>query len=476
MLNRLLNCGRISKQRINPCDSLVKMSHMYSTPGSQKALLELLTDIQEIGTIAGSSVSASLQIERVFHDNVHDIDVFVSTAADFDELIRMLNDPLSISVFNHEHSNKEYSVMSILHHLSRIPIQIIMRDDETPIDLIKKFDMDYIQCAVHKNSLYTTYEFDDTCCTGLSRCFNVSQIRNFRLSKALDKGISVPLFGKYSSDSLVRMVKIDEEHALKAPKKFMMGYIPEKDRTTEMRPYRSLVVSSWESTRSVYPYTGVETRYGHFKVISAPAGDQEIVYGFQHICIPIEVTHCYADTKRLIIESSSHLIKMGINNNRIKYTGDDVPTPGKYRAVICFCTCMGIKQVRADQLLPMSMNITDPIISDKFQWHCSTVDSNKYDETPKMVRERENPIKGLIKKYEELESHDRVAFRKLNAYKAYLYEVDRSTDERAITCACRQMTIDMAKERGSDLGMLLFAGVPHIKTLDQMVEYIEGFH
>ncbi len=161
----------------------------------------ILKELSEYGVIAGGSIVFALN-EFVPLESVGDIDIFVNTKENYDNCIKLLYSLFDIKfkiiAFGDE---KNYAVVNMLIN-NKYNIQIIYNDFITPVDVIDVFDIDYVQCALHKGELYIT----DRCLRSHRhrQIFEVSDIRfrNNRLQKAVYKGFKSPIVCGYFEKSM----------------------------------------------------------------------------------------------------------------------------------------------------------------------------------------------------------------------------------------------------------------------------------
>ena len=346
--------------------------------GVNESALNILDSLQRIGVIAGSSVSSVL-VPIDFSNKVHDIDVFVDTEEAFNQALKTLQHPCSIyHIFDRPLDENLLSVVAVTHPFFKIDIQVIMHCCETPIDVIKKFDLDYVQCAVHKGQLMVTPEFQEMSENPRASVlkFNKGQIlKGYRLSKAIDKGFRAPLYGKYMPHSGINQIEITETEALQAKKTYLNVYCPEI-RSHDMIDFQRLVVCGWNPTsKKSYPYPrwAVSTN-GVF--ILKHLSDPSVSYKVPGICIPITITEYYPDNRRLRVEDNHWLSRLKLYNPnylKLKRNADvDFHGPGKYHAVLQYYKYSdenyAMNICRVVQLLPSDLPIVPPTIKWDIQY------------------------------------------------------------------------------------------------------------
>lgn len=282
--------------------------------GKDARALDILHELQKSGIVAGSSVASLLIIHPDFIHKVGDIDLFVDNKEAFNRALDILScDDAEHRVFSHEVENsgqdlglKCVSVVSVGHPSFLVPIQIVMHRDDSPMDLIAHFDMDYIQCALHNGQVYTTEAFDNVRRSKQSTRFNISHPpRAYRLSKTLDKGFSVPLYGMYNANgSPFGMTRVTQTEAQSAQKKYLSTYWEEQPdyvRSTEMVRYDQLIVDRWVSVGARAlpgPRSKVYYRYGNFVL----KDECEREYPVPAICARIVIVAYYEDRHRVQVQ------------------------------------------------------------------------------------------------------------------------------------------------------------------------------
>lgn len=173
--------------------------------------------------IAGGSIVYALN-SFVPKSSVGDIDVFVNNISDFITIaklfskfgikaIQVCNLPYFNSTTtsdNDELADRGFSIFNFELIGESISFQVIFQDFQTPFDVIKAFDIDYVQCALHQNQVYITNEakqshFEKRILKTFESCCEIH-----RLCKAANKGFETPIFGHISGQSV-------SDHILKNP-------------------------------------------------------------------------------------------------------------------------------------------------------------------------------------------------------------------------------------------------------------------
>uniref|UniRef100_A0A6C0J7J7 Uncharacterized protein n=1 Tax=viral metagenome TaxID=1070528 RepID=A0A6C0J7J7_9ZZZZ len=343
--------------------------------GNSKKSIYILDKIQDIGIIAGSSVASVTTDNLDFCAHVHDIDVFVQTEDKFNEILDILRDiDTEYFVLCYEkdmaqkNNNNNYSIISVSHADFNIPIQIIMRVEETPRELIENFDMDCIQCAIHKSLTYQTSEFILTKKSGISTRFNSLRFPNGRrLSKALHKGYAVPLYGLYNI-SQSDTVKISQTDAETLTKVYLNTYGIKNTAKSKcsMSTYGSLSVVGWNTAKQISMGKDL-VHYGNF-ILRGEKGSK--YYSVPYLCIPVSVIgyNKYNETYSVHIEENKILKSLGISTNYIKLSDAETPPlMGNYNAVIQLYVWRKKTYVKILQLIPYTAKILTNKIGSNFK-------------------------------------------------------------------------------------------------------------
>lgn len=160
-----------------------KLSTLFPYPNGS----EILNKLVDIGFIAGGSVVwALLDIK----DKPSDIDLFVNGGDQVKKIIELL-EPYTLSVDQYVYSNSSCSIVDVnLVDGPQVQIVCVNSGFKDTIDL---FDMDYVQCGVHKDLLYRSEACIQAHLTRTISLFTELPSKK-RLEKALRKGFKVPYF------------------------------------------------------------------------------------------------------------------------------------------------------------------------------------------------------------------------------------------------------------------------------------------
>lgn len=402
-----------------------------------KKFIKILYELSNKGIIAGSSIASILLINNDFKNQVQDIDIFVNNEKDFNDCLLILKDlknTYKTYLFNEDY----YSIISVFNPESKLPFQIVMTKQKTALELITSFDMDYIQCSFHKGKIITTSAFDEVLKTGQSTKFNKDLPFSHRISKTLDKGFSVPLFGIYNKKN-IDMDIITEKQAFEKRKCYFNIYYDE-DKFSEMIEYKKLKIIDWKPTR----------KKNYFEIGKFILKAENKNYYVSEICITIIIKEYFEDTKHILIEKNNIIEKLNIKNLKLQCPFLGL---GKYQAIIQICLANFNRYGRIMQLLN-NERILDLDID----------------------IEKSEPIKFID---QHRNKTDKLSFYKHNAYQAYNYYryQENKTEKESVILACRQMAIDYNKLHRDNLLLLTLTFHSHkLNNEKEMIDFIEGFH
>jgi hypothetical protein len=153
----------------------------------QSEAVALLEQLTEIGFVAGGSVVWSLcEID----DEPSDIDLFVNSGKDVLKVMEILF-PYTKSTDHYIYGSNSCSIVDVnLICGPQIQIVCVNTSFKQTIDL---FDMDYVQCGIHKGELYLSEPCKRAHETKTVSVFTELPTQK-RLEKALKKGFRVPYF------------------------------------------------------------------------------------------------------------------------------------------------------------------------------------------------------------------------------------------------------------------------------------------
>lgn len=167
-------------------DYIIQLAKLSGFP------FELLDRLQRKYVIAGGAIAYLLK-QQVLNYKAEDIDVFVNDADDLFKLLEELETRYGYVVRTLRKSHYETSVYNV--YLSPTPnykpnLQFILQRFKTPMNVIERFDIDYIQCGYHNGQLYRTALCEQAhAANGIKQCWGQTKILRFQ--KYVKKGIIV---------------------------------------------------------------------------------------------------------------------------------------------------------------------------------------------------------------------------------------------------------------------------------------------
>jgi hypothetical protein len=227
----------------------------------------MLMELSNYGVIAGGSiVHALLPNEKTLPS---DIDLFILHKGPFDEHKRnAIRDDIRNIIQKYAVirgcEDGVHFVVNIHLKKGKIPIQIIIADDETFEELIDNFDMDYCQAGIYKGKLYQTTKCALAIETGV--CMEASYHME-RTLKAVQKGFVVPY-----NFSLTHQAKE------MVPKKAIIALIDYDTAFETLEPHQYLKDNSSEQNMEIVNHSivnSVSTQFGdgkrgiHIQMITA---------------------------------------------------------------------------------------------------------------------------------------------------------------------------------------------------------------
>ena len=160
---------------------------------------ELINMLQQKHVIAGGSIVWLLN-DFVPKNTVGDIDVFVNMEEEYTKLITLLktkyNATLS-SISQNSYGTFENCGVVSAKIFNRITIQLILLAYTDPMDVLQSFDLDYVQCALHNNTIYKTDACAESHLARAILCYK-PPCKFTRFSKVLKKGFIAPYLGDFS--------------------------------------------------------------------------------------------------------------------------------------------------------------------------------------------------------------------------------------------------------------------------------------
>lgn len=172
---------------------LKKISGLFTTFDGFSALQYISCK----GVIAGGSAVFGL-CDFVPPSSVGDIDVFVNDKNTFFEIINWIKNKYKVEsygIFDTEYC----SVISIKIQGERVEIQLIYQNWERPEDVIRSFDMDYVQCCIYEEEVQKTHECQESHSKRKIIRIRDTRFKMIRFEKAIKKGFKCPIFGEEKS-------------------------------------------------------------------------------------------------------------------------------------------------------------------------------------------------------------------------------------------------------------------------------------
>ena len=198
------------------------LSKLFENDGAAELLLKLNKKV----LIAGGSVVYDQMAEKnkIDKSKIGDVDLFVFKSEDYHKQVKKVINMISkyfeiekisvgIGSYTQEQTNSGISVLNIKLKEELTLFQIIITNDETPLQILNSFDMDYVQCGYYQNKLHIT-----ECCIKShtnSRIYKISPSVKFnRLLKAATKGFKTILFESDANSKRITYKKIQIEQLI----------------------------------------------------------------------------------------------------------------------------------------------------------------------------------------------------------------------------------------------------------------------
>ncbi len=479
----------------------VKSEYFESFTAYVKDIVELLKYLSEVGVIAGGSMVYALN-NFVPNLSVGDIDIFINDKSKFLEAFRYLesrpyfenvltsnpqryfdHDPdpedietskgiVGIDPEGVEDPEEQVSIVSFVFKdaipllddpegtmTPRPQIQLILQDFQKPEDVIESFDLDYVQCALHQDQIFMT-----EICKRSHIQKTVLKCTEFpptidRLEKALRKGFRAPVFGDEPKGvyKTPLELKLTEENLkpIQRRKKDRQVYDLTK---IQFNGFKENNVEFWKYH---------EMKFCKITLLIDPLGsDLKGSVDVEYISTEIDVLDIPINKNKnesILIDPitlTEDLIITNCKNKSVKgIVGKQV-----VKAKLYFCN--GVPKLQIDEVHgTTAISIPFP--------NLKTDDNVKHHISPEIIW-----INRLIKKHQK-DSSNHLAHAKVQAYKCFLYYLEKENLEKAIKMTCDQMTYDVDKI-SNNLGFwgitALLSQDSGLKTVDQMIDFIEGFH
>jgi hypothetical protein len=481
--------------------------------------INFINNLSTIGVIAGGSIVYALN-NYVPIDSVNDIDVFVNNEKDFNTILDLVqtnetqkydirwNNDESYYIFEHEHLYNSIhnddiptiSIVSVTTKKSMVPFQIIFKQFSNPLELIKSFDLDYVQCAYHNGKLVQTQECIESHKNKQVNYFYDLRLKTHRLKKALSKGFQV--YWLDANDTEKKMVKVTLEYIHNCKKTDLNTYLPQiniNEKPAEFLSFKDLEIIDWKITRTKKDFPPLITYYGEFILdcLGNQIRRETISCLVKFKMVNFYMKHNGDEDKDILVTIKKGYIpnyksfKKFVVDNKINKDFKDLDLSKEY--IINFyvymydnanlrSACTSIVG-KITKILPHNELIK--VVPFSKNYKKNTKKLFEYNHNSNIINDNSNKpyhkIKLLIKKHKN--DDDTLSHAKMSAYKYFLYCInDQGKDEKyAIKQACTQMTIDANKISnnglfGNGAGFFLNMIAQTQDTIDEMIHYIEGFN
>jgi len=457
-------------------DPIAKLSELFN----KHYFNYFIKFLNEVGVIAGGSIVYLLN-NYVPKTTVGDIDVFINDKNELIDSIKMLQsicpNECKFNYFENYRTSGEnemiygISVVTAIIENEDVSFQFILQDYKDVLQVLESFDIDYVQCGLHENEIYTT----DICkISHINRCINQFSelpLCMNRLLKAHNKGFATPLFGNFVNR--VQPCGFDlNSNDLNGNDLY---YFIERDKDRNNYRMEDAIVTGivLKGSPIVEPLKfpdGRETKYGQFKVEFG-----ENVQLCEFICTKIIIKEVYE------IHVAIEPIKFGnrtfkrLRNN----TGIELTT-GESCAVINSYLFNDELYFAVNKVI--NANVREIKISDNFEIPIvKGYMTNTYDSSH---TKNLDSVNKLIKQHREISNKKRnrqgnLSFIKYKAYECFIYYLKKDNETIAIRKACSQMVYDSHKINGDGLcSFLLLSTIDLIKykNIGEMIYFIEGFN
>lgn len=310
------------------CNELKKIGELYE---ENDKIINLLSTLSNIGVIAGGSVVYSLN-DFVPKDSVGDIDLFVNSKDKMLESVDLIHKKFPKCEFNvHDVYNIQgiISMVTIdIYENSSHPIQVILYDFESiEDDLLDLFDIDYVQCGIHKNKVIITKRCEES--HRERKILKISSnVKRHRLEKATLKNFQCIIFETIDNDyTILPTINISLEDFLNLNLNFLRkNEYFERDYSKKMILTDSIYISHIEVVKR--PHCNVEELHDtdtngckRFDTCSYMTFEDEEglegttkISSFSH---RVDILNICRDTNRIFIKDDSFF-----NSNLLRYNDE----------------------------------------------------------------------------------------------------------------------------------------------------------
>ncbi len=433
---------------------LIKLSNLWSLDDR----LPLVEKLSNIGVIAGGSIVYTLN-DFVPSDSVGDIDVYINDKQKFIDLINYIKFkyPVEIEVINfsdYEQSSSfsEIGIVNITLPHERVKLQLILIEYDFPMQIIESFDLDYVQCAFFKDSIYTTNQ--------CNQAFHDRKIYiateyppSFkRLKKAISKGFSTILIGEESShcesNLLTEPLQIDE-----------LRYITRR---------KSVSVKNYEICN---------LKVNKF-ILNKKTSENHIITGsfvlndFSVRSITIKLNFIELDCQQCVKINPVKLDFYTIERCNVPQNIFDQLVPGEYYARIRFYLTSSNPKFYVCEVFPITTNII-PLSLDNIslEWDKNIPSNDRGICSHYVFADPLDLVKQMMKKY----THEttKIGWAKHQAYDVFFYKYEETNNiKTSVRYATGQMRYDRLKYAGYTPDSTVLSSTK-CNTIDDLLTYIE---
>lgn len=429
-----------------------RIAHLFDTP----IPLNLLDDVSDLGIIAGGSMVYALN-DFVPFDSVGDIDIFCPSIGTFRLILNLI-----IQTYpDYELScpdEKTYSILNVAIPNEKVKFQLIYNKWDDPLDLIRSFDFDYVQCGIFKGELLITEDCKISHETrNISKCANTA-FKNFRTIKAINKGFTCPVITNtletYNDYKIIRLedIKLSEFSEYDYSSNLNNDYLGYLNNTkNDVRLEDALIVS----------LEIVETKHLNLGNFCIKIGNDIIKKGVVSILLDIE--SCVKGRVNVRGKTKEYFDMIITHCDNIE--------PGKYVCLVRAYILDNKLRLKILEVIPMARPIEfseNFKIKGVYQDNCENY--GKYNNVLECINRLSSRNKYIRGNQLELNNC------KIKALESFLYYIKKKTELTAIQKACYQMNVDFNKLNDCSVDFIFFTNLQgEIKTVNEMIEFIEGF-
>jgi hypothetical protein len=451
---------------------------------------DLLKFIHNRAFIAGGSIINI--IKDIEFNNKSDIDIFIynnkNNKNEFYNILHKIKMTYNnIELLYYDNSmNDSISILNINILNKKVQLQLILSSFNKPMTILKNFDMDYIQCGIHKNKLYITRDCKNAINNNIINKVS-SRVRYDRLLKAAKKGFKVNLITDCIKDVDVEIKKKDYYEIYKKniiPMTIIYGINVITD-TINMN-YTNIIdinIKKYKNYNSKYFIINQRINF-----IYHDSKDNKN-HNLKYLCLNVNIKYTYYDHSRnlyvLYIDESDPLYNI---NKFLKYK-NSLPKNfkiGNNKLLISFYLCR-IKFIDTDiypqiiiekflndsihdNILSISLN-NDAInnINDTLYYGISLNQSNNTSNNSILIAENKISSYGSYK--------DTLTHIKVSALQCFIYNYknENMKIKDALNEAYKQYEYDLYKYKHNE-SMLLFCSLYKtnriINTINDLISYM----